>query len=290
MKKETAQDYADRIWRVVDYIGANLDRELSVEHLSRVAGFSKYHFHRQFTGYAGLSVLKVVRLLRLKRASYQLVFDNERPIIDIAFEAGFANPESFSRAFKRAQGQSPSEFRLDPEWKDWAKQYQIPIPPRSITMNVSIVEFAEEKVAVFEHIGAKETINNSVAKFIEWRKSCTLSPVATSNTYGVPYSDPRHTEPEEFRFDICGSVATESVPKNAQGVILKRIPGGRCAVVRHLGSTDRIHDTVLPLYSDWLPASGEALRDFPCFFHYIERMPNVPEHEQVTDVYLPLKG
>src|SRR5690606_14651884 len=90
-----------------------------------------------------------------------------------------------------------------------------------------------------------------------------------------------------FRFDICGAVKTD-VPDNPQGVIGKTIPGGRCALIRHHGSTDTINDTVRPLYAQWLPSSGEQLRDFPCFFHYIERMPKVAEHEQITDVYLPL--
>lgn len=289
MKEDTAQDYATRIWRVVDYVNANLDRELSVDHLASIAGFSRFHFHRQFTSYAGISVVKLVRLLRLKRASYQLVFDDQLAIIDIAFDAGFETPESFSRAFKKAQGQSPSQFRLDPDWKDWAKKYQFPIPPRKTTMKVTIEEFLEESVAVLEHVGPPETINTSVVKFIEWRKSNSLSPNATSNTYGVPYSDPAQTIPEEFRFDICGTVK-EDVPSNPQGVVHKSIPSGRCAVVRHHGSTDTISDTVLPLYSEWLPSSGEELRDFPCFFHYISRMPAVDEHEQITDVYLPLKG
>jgi AraC family transcriptional regulator len=72
-------------------------------------------------------------------------------------------------------------------------------------------------------------------------------------------------------------------------VIEKLIPAGRCAVVTHFGSTDMIGKTVHPLYAEWLPSSGEELRDFPCFFHYIQRMPTVSEQEQVTDVYLPLR-
>ena len=156
-------------------------------------------------------------------------------------------------------------------------------------MQVRFVEFAEERVAVLEHQGAPETLMQSVGKFIEWRKGCQVSPEATSNTYGVPYSDPEDTEPGEFRFDICGTAKSDDVPANSQGVILKTIPGGRCAVVRHLGSTDAIGDTVRQLFANWLPGSGEELRDFPCFFHYIKRMPTVAEHEQVTDIYLPLK-
>ncbi|MDK3166032.1 GyrI-like domain-containing protein [Aeromonas caviae] len=42
------------------------------------------------------------------------------------------------------------------------------------------------------------------------------------------------------------------------------------------------------LYRDWLPASGEELRDFPLFFHYHNFVHEVPTHELVTDIYLPL--
>jgi AraC family transcriptional regulator len=70
--------------------------------------------------------------------------------------------------------------------------------------------------------------------------------------------------------------------------VAKRIPGGRCAAVRHLGSRENV-SAALYLYDVWLPASGEALRDFPIFFHYVNVGPLVQEHEMVTDVYLPLR-
>lgn len=62
----------------------------------------------------------------------------------------------------------------------------------------------------------------------------------------------------------------------------------RSATVRHCGSTERIGESAWYLYREWLPDSGEELRDFLLLFHYVKRMPEVPEHEQVTDVYLPL--
>jgi AraC family transcriptional regulator len=79
------------------------------------------------------------------------------------------------------------------------------------------------------------------------------------------------------------------VPENPQGVIAKTLAGGRCAVVEHLGSTDALGNTVRWLYTEWLPGSGEELRDFPLYFHYVRRMPQVHEHEQLTRVHLPLK-
>ena len=104
---------------------------------------------------------------------------------------------------------------------------------------------------------------------------------------GVAHDNPDTIEPERFRFDICGEV-TAAIPDNPQGVVNKIIPGGCCAVVRHFGAHDRIGEGAYYLYRDWLPNSGEELRDFPLFFHYLNLLPETPEHELVTDIYLPL--
>jgi DNA gyrase inhibitor GyrI len=73
---------------------------------------------------------------------------------------------------------------------------------------------------------------------------------------------------DDFRFDICGSVS-EPIAENAFGVVNGTIPGGRCAVARHHGSLDTLAQSVWSLYRDWLPTSGETLRDFPLFFRYL---------------------
>jgi AraC family transcriptional regulator len=112
--------------------------------------------------------------------------------------------------------------------------------------------------------------------------------VKTSKTMGLVYDNPDTVEPAAFRFDICGSVATE-VPPNRQGVVNKVIPAGRCAVLRHLGAHERLGESIYYLYREWLPGSGEELRDFPLFFHYLNLKPETPDHELITDVHLPLK-
>jgi len=283
----TADAYARRFTRVFDYIDAHLGEELSVERLSRVANFSKFHFHRQFSEYAGISISRYVQLMRLKRASYRLVFSLDSPIIEIAMEAGFENPESFSRAFKKTFGQTPSQFRKAPVWESWKAQYPMTKRQRSAPMEVAIVEFEEMAVGVLEHRGAPETVPDSVRVFIEWRKQSGLSPVETSKTLGVIYHDPKTTEPADFRFDICGE-ASGDIPANPQGVERKVIPAGRCAVIRHLGAHDRMGECIYYLYREWLPDSGEEPRDFPLFCHYLNLLPETPEHELITDIYLPL--
>lgn len=284
---QKAKAYAQRFERVFCYIEQHLDEPLSVEHLSRVAHFSKFHFHRQFSQYVGLGVSAYVRLLRFKRASYQLVFNREL-VIDIALEAGFDSPEAFARAFRKEIGQSPSQFRRSPMWQPWNERLRLPLRPRNEKMDVEIIEFTKTKVAVLEHHGAPERVNDSVLTFIGWRKTSGLSPVKTSRSFGLVYGDPDNTPAEEFRFDICGEVS-ELVPKNLQEVTNGVIPSGRCAVLRHFGSHDRLAESIYPLYREWLPGSGEEVRDFPLFFHYLNLFPEEAEHELVTDIYLPLK-
>lgn len=288
MNKKKPNHYAKRINMVCDYIYAHLDETLTVKQLSEIASFSVFHFHRQFTAYTGISVFRFIQLVRLKRASYQLVFNKDYPIIQIALDAHFENPESFSRAFKKTFGQTPRDFRQQPNWAPWAEKYVFKSELVEKTMNVQIVEFPETKIAVLQHRAGPEVLNDSVSQFIQWRKETQLSPVATSRTFGVAYDDPKTTPAEEFRFDICGEVKAE-VPQNVYGVINKNLPAGRCAVLRHLGPHDRIDAKVHYLYGEWLPDSGEELRDFPCYFHYINLFPEVDEHQLVTDVYLPVK-
>lgn len=285
-----AKAYARRFQRVFDHIHAHLDEALTVEDLSRVAHFSRFHFHRQFSLFAGTGVARYVQLLRLKRASYRLAFEPAVRVIDIALQAGFENPESFSRAFKAAVGQTPSQFRKAPAWQPWAERFQFPAIERTEAMEVKIVDFPETALAVLEHRGPPALVHDTVQRFIDWRKTTGLSPVRDSRHFGIAYDDPVTTPPELFRFDLGGSVAA-SVPDNPWGVVNKRIPAGRCAVVRHLGRRDEasLGKSIYPLYREWLPGSGEEPRDFPLFFEYLNLIPLVEEHELVTDIFLPLK-
>lgn len=289
-----AEKYRARFRRVLEYIDAHLESDLSVEQLSDVAAFSKYHFHRQFAELFGFGVYKYIQLKRLKRASYQLAFHSQQ-IIDIALQSGYEGSEAFARAFKKSIGQSPSEFRKQPEWDPWYELYQPLIDLRATHMKVetrpgqvTIVEFEATRVATFEHRGHPNLLGDSIRKFIEWRKENKLPP-KISATFNVLYDNPAEVDPQDYRFDLCAATEREIAP-SPQGVTAKVIPGGRCAVVRHIGSDDNLVNVVSYLYSEWLPASGEELRDFPLFFQRVKFFPEVPEHEAVTDIFLPLKS
>jgi AraC family transcriptional regulator len=91
-----------------------------------------------------------------------------------------------------------------------------------------------------------------------------------------------------FRATSC--VGTDR-PIEANGEQIKggEIPGGRCAVLRVVGNTDNLKPAALYLYRGWLPASGEEARDFPIYCQRLSFFPEVPEHETVAELFLPLK-
>ncbi len=153
-------------------------------------------------------------------------------------------------------------------------------------MDVKIVNFPETKVAAIEHCGPPSQEHDSVQKLIEWRIANKMVG-ENHKSYGVHYTNPHTTPPGQHRVDFCISV-TEEVPPHPQKVLNKIIPACRCAVARHYGSRDNVTAGIY-LVEQWLPSSGERLRDFPMYFHYVNVGPSIKPTEMITDVYLPIE-
>lgn len=287
MGKNTLRIYSARISHTLSYILKHLDTDLDLDHLSRVANTSKYHFHRQFSASTGISLHKFIQLSRLQAASMQLVFNPTASITQIALEAGYENTESFSRAFKKVHGQTPSFFRKSPTWKDWQTKPLVPpsIGESSMKHKVEIIDFPQTLVAALEHQGPENQVLTSSKKFIEWRKQNGIPP-DKGKTFAIYYNDPDSTPPEDFHIDIAVSI-DQAVSENNYGVSTKELPAGRCAKVRHFGPRNNIAAADY-LYREWLPASSHQVRDAPLFFHFINVGPQVQPQDMIADVYLPI--
>jgi AraC family transcriptional regulator len=297
MSPTTADRYLARFQTVLAYIDQHLDTPLSLAELGEQACFSPFHFARQFSALFGVSVYKYLQLLRLKRAAYQLAFRMEQSVTDIGFAAGYQNAESFSRAFRQVSGQAPSAFREAPDWLRWQQRYEPITALRTTAMThalasntdqpVELIDFPATRVAVLEHRGEPRQLGDSIRRFIDWRKANQLPP-ARSATFNLLYDNPEETPAAEFRFGLAAAIE-RVIPANDQGITEQWIPAGRCVRLRHVGSDEGLASTINYLYGEWLPASGEQLRDFPLFLQRVRFFPDVPEHEAVVDVYLPLK-
>lgn len=69
-------------------------------------------------------------------------------------------------------------------------------------MKVEIVDFPETLVAALEHRGPEHLTYETTKQFIAWRQANGYPP-GRGKTYGVHYTDPVTTLPEDYRLDLC---------------------------------------------------------------------------------------
>ncbi|WP_395333011.1 AraC family transcriptional regulator [Novosphingobium sp. BL-8H] len=283
--------YLERMARVVERIEAEPDPALDLETVSAWAGFSPYHFHRQFRALCGMPLQRFVQLSRLHRAGMQLAFRPGTRVIDAALDAGYETPEAFARAFRAKFGQAPSAFRSAPDWSAWEAVSASLQTARNRTMvdtmtaEIEIREFAPVRVAIMEHRGDPERIGDTIRRFIDWRREAGFTP-NKSRTFNVFPTDPRTTPEDDHRVWLCACVPSRFVGDGR--VRVAEIPGGRCAVLAVNGPAMDLEEPAMRLYRDWLPSSGEALRDFPLFCERVRLYPQVSAAEALTELLLPL--
>ncbi len=92
--------------RVLEYIAANLTRDLMLSELADVAQFSPSHFNVLFKQSVGLSVHQHVIKMRVERA-ISLILHHNIPLCDVALQAGFANQSHMARCIRRIAGTTP---------------------------------------------------------------------------------------------------------------------------------------------------------------------------------------
>jgi len=96
--------------RVEEFIEANWDKPLDIEHLSTVAQVSARTLFRQFKKDRGCSPAEFVRRIRLDRARNMLEAAIESTsVTQVALRCGFQNMGHFARDFRLAFGELPSE-------------------------------------------------------------------------------------------------------------------------------------------------------------------------------------
>ncbi|HEY0618188.1 MAG TPA: helix-turn-helix domain-containing protein [Kribbella sp.] len=81
--------------------------------LAKRVHLSRFHFDRVVAAAAGESPAAFRRRLLLERAAYRLLADSAG-VLELAIDAGYGSHEAFTRAFTRAYGMSPSQWRREP--------------------------------------------------------------------------------------------------------------------------------------------------------------------------------
>lgn len=101
---------AEGIQKAIQYIEDNLTEELNIDDIAAKAYVSSFHFQRIFSSLCGFTAGEYIRSRRLTAAAQELSRSDAK-IIDIALKYGYESHDSFTRAFTKFHGVSPSAVK-----------------------------------------------------------------------------------------------------------------------------------------------------------------------------------
>lgn len=278
-------NWLERTNKAIDYIEDNLTSKIDYTEVAKKACCSTYHFSRMFASVTGVTLSEYIRRRRVSLAAFELQ-NSDIKIIDLAIKYNYDSSDSFSRAFRKIHGVSPSMARKNGiQLKAFSKiSLQITIKG-DVEMDYRI----EELNFRFNVVGVKKKVNTNNA-FIEipkiwddvkkdgliqklidmsWENpKCKLESIL-----GICGEESAITS-EDFDYFI-GVRYDNEIPDGMEKLI---IPECTWAVFPN------VVDAWKRLYTEWLPASGYKLADLPCIECYYppENIPNnelwVPIH------------
>ena len=100
----------ENITAVIDYVENHLTEKLDLDRIAEAVHYSKYHLHRMFADTVGLTVHDYIQRRRLTEAAKLLIF-SDKPILEIAFTAGFESQQAFTACFTSMYKTAPGRYR-----------------------------------------------------------------------------------------------------------------------------------------------------------------------------------
>ena len=98
-----------KIDRMIEYMRRNINRKVTLEELSGIAGLSTFYLSRAFKEATGYPIITYFNKMKIDKAKELLVEGNKK-VKEVAYELGYTNEFYFSRIFKRIEGLRPTEF------------------------------------------------------------------------------------------------------------------------------------------------------------------------------------
>ena len=211
---ETQEIYSEGINRAIQFVENNLDRKILLKDIAREALLSEYHFHRIFKSFTGETIKDFQQRLKIERAAIRLKHSKDA-IGQIAFDNGYENHETFTRAFKKYFQLTPQEYREAIQKVTIKKQaeYKDKSLGCSLQLEKSIVKFLPDlHIAYVRHTGSYTQVASSFQRLMLWAAThlvLKLKPV----TLGIVHDNPDLTDEEKIRFDACVIVSKPIKPK-----------------------------------------------------------------------------
>lgn len=239
-----------------------ITEEIDYEEVSKEAACSSFYLQRIFSILCGMTLGDYIRNRRLALAGNELSAADDK-VIDIALKYGYESPESFTRAFSRFHGVTPSEAKKDgSKLKSFSRlSVKLTLSGGNI-MNYKIIE--KEPFDIIEKVEAHTVEDSENAKSIPdfWTRSHndgtvkTLLDTTTDRTYifGVCYGNlPENAK--TFDYSIAAKCDENTVvPK---GFRKNTIPARTWAVFECKGAMpNAMQDMWHKIVSEFFPTSG----------------------------------
>lgn len=97
--------------KAVHFIHQNYSEHITLEDVAYEAGFSTYYFGKLFKKTFGVTFTDYLTAYRIARAK-ELLRDPQLTVKGITYQVGFMDPNYFTRVFKKAEGLTPTEYRI----------------------------------------------------------------------------------------------------------------------------------------------------------------------------------
>ncbi len=304
-----------RVNRAIDYVLAHLEEPLRLEEVAREACFSPFHFHRVFSAVTGETLNQFVKRVRLERALRMLSHEPARTLTDVAFACGFASSSDFSRSFRQRYGLPPSALDVEvfrrERRTEWLAAIDDPtlrhrlrrLPPGENPdgFRVRLRDLPARRVAYIRVLDPyrPDVVSDAAGRLVEWARRRGL---AGGRWLGYMWDDPEIVVHTDCRYDV--GVEVPRVESRVETQIEGRaepqgepvsevgrfdFPPMRVAELRIVGPIDLEMRALDWLFSTWLPGSGYAPTDDPCFEAW-HGLPFAHGHEHFElDIHLPVE-
>ena len=236
----------------IQYIEAHICEEISMDDLARHIGISPYYYQKGFAMLCDFTVAEYIRNRRLALAGRDVVC-TDRKIIDIALQYGYDSPDSFTKAFTRFHGSTPTAVRRDGAALKSFAPLNIKV---SLEGGYLMVYRFEEKDAFTVLANAKTFAYEDAKKTIPqfWQAHYASGKGQTvCGQFGINIDEAMTRD--SFEYLIADVYEGQPVP---EGFVLRTIPALNWAVFPCKGPLPAaLQDVNTKIFTEWLPALGE---------------------------------
>jgi len=289
-------DYYAGMNRALEYVDRHLAEDLSLRALSRVSGYSEFHFHRLFHAVTGRTVHEYVLRCRVFAAA-GLLLHGRASVTRVALDCGFSSPSAFTRCFKQLMGCSPTAYRTRREPGrppgPVAARRGAYAPNPALDALFSVVTLPDIRVAGVYAKGlspafASEEIEGAFRKLFSWVEETRPAEAGPFPVMGVTLDTPEIVSLRECRYFACVPACDAMKPK---GEICVRSfgTGGRCirfSLVRTRPDFAGVFfETTDYLYGHYLPQAGRRPDNRPFLEIYTQS-----GRDTVVTFHVPVDG